>query len=63
MEESQPSSDKRDQTSHRHEAAAAFMADAYARVARRPGVCMSTLGPGATDVGPVPFRAAGTARS
>ena len=34
----------------RHETAAAFMADAHARLARRPGVCVSTLGPGATNL-------------
>lgn len=34
----------------RHEQAAAFMADAYGRLTGRPGVCMSTLGPGATNL-------------
>ncbi len=34
----------------RHEQAAAFMADAYGRLTRRPGVCFSTLGPGATNL-------------
>ncbi|MER3400932.1 MAG: acetolactate synthase large subunit [Thermoflexus sp.] len=34
----------------RHEQAAAFMADAYGRLAGRPGVCFSTLGPGATNL-------------
>ena len=34
----------------RHEQAAAFMADVYGRLTMRPGVCMSTLGPGATNL-------------
>jgi len=34
----------------RHEQAAAFMADVYGRLTGRPGVCMSTLGPGATNL-------------
>jgi acetolactate synthase I/II/III large subunit len=34
----------------RHEQAAAFMADAYGRFTGRPGVCLSTLGPGATNL-------------
>jgi len=34
----------------RHEQAAAFMADAYGRFTGRPGVCVSTLGPGATNL-------------
>lgn len=34
----------------RHEQAAAFMADAYGRFAGKPGVCISTLGPGATNL-------------
>src|SRR5258708_29947538 len=33
----------------RHEQGAAFMADAYGRLTGRPGVCLSTLGPGATN--------------
>ena len=33
----------------RHEAAAAFMADAWSRVTRQLGVCAVTLGPGATN--------------
>ena len=33
----------------RHEAAAAFMAEGTARVARSPGVCAVTLGPGVTN--------------
>jgi acetolactate synthase-1/2/3 large subunit len=37
----------------RHEQGAAFMADAYARVRKTPGVCLSTLGPGATIFLPV----------
>jgi acetolactate synthase-1/2/3 large subunit len=36
----------------RHEQAAAHMADAYARVTGRPGVCMGTVGPGAADLVP-----------
>jgi acetolactate synthase-1/2/3 large subunit len=34
----------------RHEQGAAFAADAYARVTGRPGVCMATSGPGATNL-------------
>lgn len=34
----------------RHEQAAAFMADAYGRLTGKPGVCISTLGPGATNL-------------
>ena len=34
----------------RHEQGAAHMADGYARVARRPGVCLATSGPGATNL-------------
>ncbi|MBI2380733.1 MAG: thiamine pyrophosphate-binding protein [Gammaproteobacteria bacterium] len=34
----------------RHEAGAAFMADAYARETRRIGVCCATTGPGATNL-------------
>ncbi len=34
----------------RHEQAAAFMADAYGRLTGKPGVCLSTLGPGATNL-------------
>jgi len=34
----------------KHEAGAAFMADGYARVSGRLGVCMSTTGPGATNL-------------
>ncbi len=34
----------------RHEQAAAFMADAYGRLTGRAGVCMATLGPGATNL-------------
>lgn len=33
----------------RHEAAAAFMADGWARATRDPGVCAVTLGPGVTN--------------
>jgi len=34
----------------RHEQAAAFAADAYARVTGRPGVCFATSGPGGTNL-------------
>lgn len=34
----------------RHEQGAAFMADGYARVRRRVGVCLGTVGPGATNL-------------
>jgi len=33
-----------------HEASAGFMADVYGRLTGRPGVCLSTLGPGATNM-------------
>jgi acetolactate synthase-1/2/3 large subunit/sulfoacetaldehyde acetyltransferase len=34
----------------RHEQAAALMADGFARIAGKPGVCMATNGPGATNL-------------
>src|SRR2546426_9677971 len=34
----------------RHEGAAAFMADVYGRLSTYPGVCLATLGPGATNL-------------
>ncbi|HEX9566544.1 MAG TPA: acetolactate synthase large subunit [Thermoplasmata archaeon] len=34
----------------RHEGAAAFMADVYGRLSGRAGVCLATLGPGATNL-------------
>jgi acetolactate synthase-1/2/3 large subunit len=34
----------------RHEQGAAFMADSYGRLTGRPGVCLATLGPGATNL-------------
>lgn len=34
----------------RHEQGAAFMADVYGRLMGKPGVCLSTLGPGATNL-------------
>jgi len=34
----------------RHEQCAAHMADGFARVAKRPGVCIATSGPGATNL-------------
>ncbi|MHC5062562.1 MAG: acetolactate synthase large subunit [Planctomycetota bacterium] len=34
----------------RHEQGAAFMADAYGKLTGRPGVCLGTLGPGATNL-------------
>src|SRR3954464_9367259 len=36
-------------TTH-HEQAAAFMADVYGRLTGKAGVCMATLGPGATNL-------------
>ncbi|GIN85011.1 acetolactate synthase [Heyndrickxia sporothermodurans] len=33
-----------------HEQAAAFMADVYGRLTGKPGVCLATLGPGATNL-------------
>ncbi len=34
----------------RHEQGAAFMADVYGRLTDKPGVCLATLGPGATNL-------------
>src|SRR3990167_2087151 len=34
----------------RHEAGAAFMADVYGRLTGKAGVCLATLGPGATNL-------------
>jgi acetolactate synthase-1/2/3 large subunit len=34
----------------RHEHGASFMANVYGRLSHRPGVCLSTLGPGATNL-------------
>src|SRR5207244_10813296 len=34
----------------RHEGAAAFMAGVYGRLSGRAGVCLATLGPGATNL-------------
>jgi len=34
----------------RHEQAAAFMADTYGRLTGKAGVCLATLGPGATNL-------------
>ena len=34
----------------RHEQAAAFIADVYGRLTGKPGVCLGTLGPGATNL-------------
>ncbi|QKY70790.1 acetolactate synthase large subunit [Lentibacillus sp. CBA3610] len=34
----------------RHETSAAFMAGTYGRLAGKPGVCLATLGPGATNL-------------
>ena len=36
--------------STRHEQGAAFMADVYGRLTGRAGVCLATLGPGATNL-------------
>src|SRR3990172_13061570 len=44
--------DHRDQirfVSCRHEGGAAFMAEAYAKLTGRPGICFVTRGPGATN--------------
>jgi len=41
-----------DTISVRHEQSAAHMADAYARLTGKIGVCMGTVGPGATDLVP-----------
>jgi acetolactate synthase-1/2/3 large subunit len=43
--------DKIDFVSARHEQGAAYMADGYARVADRPGVCMVVPGPGLLNAG------------
>ncbi|MFP7300351.1 acetolactate synthase large subunit [Neobacillus niacini] len=34
----------------RHEQGAAFMADVYGRLTRKPGICLATLGPGAANL-------------
>ena len=34
----------------RHEQGAAFMADVYGRLSGKVGVCLATLGPGATNL-------------
>ena len=34
----------------RHEQSAAFMADVYGRISKKVGVCLATLGPGATNL-------------
>ncbi|WP_279401681.1 thiamine pyrophosphate-binding protein [Piscibacillus salipiscarius] len=34
----------------RHETSAAFMAGTYGKLTRKPGVCLATLGPGATNL-------------
>ena len=34
----------------RHEKEAAFIADVYGRLTGKPGVCLGTLGPGATNL-------------
>lgn len=46
----------------RHEQAATFMADAYARMTGRPGVAMLTAGPGFTNCIPPSSRPRPTAR-
>ncbi len=43
-------SSKIDFVTTRHEGAAACMADAVGRLTRRPGVCIATTGPGATNL-------------
>src|SRR3982074_2991552 len=35
----------------RHEQGGAYMADMYGRLTGSPGVCLGTLGPGATNLG------------
>ena len=45
--------DKRGQIEHimtRDERSASFMADVYGRLSTYPGVCLATLGPGATNL-------------
>ena len=55
-EETLDLNDALDRSSHvtfvpvRHEQSAAFMGDAYGRLTGRPGVCLATLGPGATNL-------------
>jgi acetolactate synthase-1/2/3 large subunit len=41
----------------RHEQAAAHMADTYARLTGKPGVCVGTVGPGAVDLVPGVYEA------
>lgn len=41
----------------RHEQAAAHMADTYARLTGKPGVCLGTVGPGAVDLVPGVYEA------
>jgi acetolactate synthase-1/2/3 large subunit len=41
----------------RHEQAAAHMADTYARLTRKPGVCLGTVGPGAVNLVPGVYEA------
>jgi acetolactate synthase-1/2/3 large subunit len=43
-------SDKIEFVLTRHEQGAAFMADVYGRLSSYPGVCLATLGPGATNL-------------
>ncbi len=36
----------------RHEQSAAYLADGYSRASGRPGVCITTTGPGAANTAP-----------
>ena len=46
----------------RHEQGGAYMADMYGRLTQRAGVCLGTLGPGATNLSPASPTRSWTAR-